>query len=200
MDKTKGPTKTILPTHSYLSCGECEFYKYHMAKSGQNPIYNHNCNDPELPKEHKQGFLKGNLNSSKTPNWCRFIDSITNDKLFEFDFIDETGYLTHKGKEKTVAKTFEWQPPIEILKVKKIEGHLLDEYDGYINIEMTNGDQIKYKAKSISATIGNYQCKITLYVNDYLIENFDENYMGNRGSFIGDILFAYKKEYLEKDI
>ena len=54
-----------IPSSSYRSCKNCDFYDRTMLKSGQNPIYKLNCKHPNV--------LVGNLKSDKTPSWCPFL-------------------------------------------------------------------------------------------------------------------------------
>lgn len=73
-----GPTKTTRPQETYNSCFGCGYYDRKMVRSGREPIYSSHCNNPSIPEYLKsfKGAMHGNLNdSSKTPDWCPFLNN-----------------------------------------------------------------------------------------------------------------------------
>lgn len=71
----KGFIIVNVPAHNYNSCRHCDYYNHFMIRSGMNPVYGDNCDNPDLDEMHKlKGIFNGNLPlQDKTPNWCPFI-------------------------------------------------------------------------------------------------------------------------------
>lgn len=107
-------------------------------------------------------------------------------------------------KEKKAAEDFTWSPPSVPVTVKAIEMEMMDEYNGYANIVMSNGDTIIYDLYE-SRNPGPGQkappfYKFSLTVNGKkLTPNLDDVLQGS-GSITADILGYYVKHYLSQNI
>lgn len=68
----KGPTIISIPAREELRCSGCEYFKHTLVRSGFNPLYNNNCNHPEI-KQSKWPW-EGNLpDDGITPEWCPYL-------------------------------------------------------------------------------------------------------------------------------
>lgn len=94
--KTNGPTEHIIPSHSYLSCTDCVYYKSKLWCSGRDPVYARSCTHPESAKEHPLGHL-GNLpDEDRTPDWCPLKLDIKKTPKKEIDV--DINYDFHEGR------------------------------------------------------------------------------------------------------
>jgi hypothetical protein len=64
----QGSSVISIPSSSYRSCQNCDFYDRTMLKSGQNPVYKLTCKHPQSPTDLWDG-----LKNDKTPSWCPFL-------------------------------------------------------------------------------------------------------------------------------
>lgn len=74
----EGFTLKTIPERKYKSCSGCVYHRRLMFRSGRDPIYMNNCNNPDIPDEHRNilglGTRYGNIGDNDiTPNWCPFL-------------------------------------------------------------------------------------------------------------------------------
>lgn len=76
-----GPTKITHPATTINQCGECEFHKVTLFRSGRNPQRNYYCKHPDV------AFPKGSPDHTpiemyaeetpETPDWCPVLNKKT---------------------------------------------------------------------------------------------------------------------------
>lgn len=137
----------------------------------------------------------------KIPTYKNFENTLNEGISFEI-----SGDLDNlsEPKEKKAAEDFTWSPPSVPVTVKAIEMEMMDEYNGYANIVMSNGDAIVYDLVG-SRKPGPGQkappfYTFSLKVNGKeLTPNLDDVLQGS-GSITADILDYYVKHYLSQNI
>lgn len=81
----EGPQQFTIPQRTFTSCSRCKYLSHQMVHSGRNPLYADNCEHPETIKEHRYGFMEGNLHKNifgviETPEWCPFLKPKQNEE------------------------------------------------------------------------------------------------------------------------
>jgi len=77
----QGPTKIEIPASIQLSCIGCDFHNQRMVRSGNDPIYRHDCSHLDAEEKPMKLSFTGNLpKDASTPQWCPFrkINQSTN--------------------------------------------------------------------------------------------------------------------------
>jgi hypothetical protein len=137
----------------------------------------------------------------------RHLKKITENTQVNIDVNDGYEYMLSPENETKAADSFVWvpTPPITIESVE-ITG--MDEFNGYIKIVYSNGDQIEYSAKE-KRGYGGPTYDVIIKINntnvDEFITNSDyangseihERYAGS-GTWVNDISHVYKAWFLKE--
>ena len=122
----------------------------------------------------------------------RHLKKLNENTTVEVDVRDGYEYMLSEDAERKAADSFVWipTPPITIESVEITD---MDEFNGYIKIVYSNGDQIEYSAKE-KRGYGGPSYDVKIIINGSEINNAEEiheRYVGT-GTWVNDISGIYK--------
>lgn len=99
--------------------------------------------------------------------------------------------LVNSGKEQKAANTYKFYP-VAAITIDKVDINLEDEYNGDIEILMSNGDKIVYDCSEVRSHGRGPSYEVSVKVNDVLIEE-DEFLDDFSGTWVGSLMRVYEK-------
>lgn len=115
--------------------------------------------------------------------------------LGESGFKIEVSEYMDKEAEEQAALDFTWSPPVDEVVVDSLDMDVPDDFNGYIEIGMSNGDKIVYdmqETRTPNRSGAPPYYNFSLSINGKVVSTELDEVLTGSGALVGDVLDFYR--------